>query len=168
MTELYKAAAAHVIRAYLLEKVQSILGWTNVNGLAPIIPNSQEPELTNADKPFIVYGYSTAPYGVMWELCVENIAFTIYSDDQEDINKAVNLIIDLFRRFDWSAAEINTYIGSSSVNLFKNFDIKFTQVTASSADGPSQEGGRRSGFVSIRVEYSHNLDNSGLRAQVAS
>lgn len=162
----YDVSAAHVVRGFLLSKLNSELGWTKVNGLDPIIPLQQEPEMTNSDKPFIVYSYSTVTYGTMWEMCVDNIAFSVYSNNENDIISAMNLIIDLFKRADWSADDVNSFVSASPVAKFKPFDFKTIMVTASSSDGGSQEGGRKSGFVSIRAEYTHLLDNRGLRSTV--
>ena len=163
MPDVYDISGAHVIRAFLLDKVRTRLGWTDVNGLAPIAPSQQEPELTNSDKPFMIYAYSTQPYGVMWELCADSVAYTIYSDNPVEIRRAMSYMVDLFKRQDWAAAEVNGFISSSTVQEFKAFDFKTISVTASSSDGAAQEGGRKSGFVSIRAEYTHLLDNNGMR-----
>lgn len=156
----YEISGVHPIRAFLLDRVTTVLGWTKVNNLDPIAPVQQEPEFTNSNKPFIIYSYSTVPYGEMWELCVENISFVVYSDDEIDIRRAVNYMIALFKRADDSANDINKFVSASSNAAFKSFDFKTVSVTGSSSDGGVQEGGRQSGFVSVRAEYTNTADNT--------
>jgi hypothetical protein len=120
----------------------------------------QQPEFTNADKPFIIYTYTTTPYGVHWERCVENIGLSIYSDNEEEVRRAINYLIVLMKRNDWTAADVNKFISQSSNMAFKPFDFKTISVTASASDGGMQEGGRLSGYVALRAEYTHEQDNT--------
>jgi hypothetical protein len=64
-------------------------------------------------------------------------------------------MIDLLRRSDWSAKNINDFISPS------RFDFKFVEVlSASGPDEFTQEGGRQGAMIVIRYEYTVNIDSN--------
>lgn len=110
----------------------------NSAGLAivPIVPGHQWAQLndmTNGKFPFIVYNYAMSTYASEWWLCREQCAYIIYDSDEERLRAIHAYMIDLLKRFDWTARSIN----DSSVTA-SNFDFKY--VSLISATGPDDTG----------------------------
>ena len=128
--------------------------------LVPIIPSQQVPEFNNliGDKPYIVYDFSVEDYGDdQWWICQESALFSIVSTDYLLISAITNAMVDIFRRMDESARDLNTSIGAS--NLFKFHTFKLNMA---SAPAPfTEEGGRQIGQIEIMYKYSRNLDSNG-------
>jgi len=58
-----KIMAPHVLNGYVwaVLKANTTMIESNYGGLRPIIPASQEPEFTQYNKPFLVYGFAEDP-----------------------------------------------------------------------------------------------------------
>lgn len=138
----------------------------NASGIAmtPIIPTQQQPAFTNiaGGAPFIVYNYTMSPYPSEWWLCREQCAYVIYDDNEERLRAIQNYMIDLMKRMDWTAREIN---GSGLIP--GGFDFKYIQLmSASGPDEFSSEGGRQGAMVVIGYEYTVDINSeegNGLR-----
>jgi hypothetical protein len=174
----YTAVGAHKINAWLWSLLKGFEYKTGEKAfgayfdsgnsagikIVPMIPTQQEPELVNiaGGAPFIVYNYVISSYASEWWVCREQLAYVIYDDDEERLRAIQNYMVDLLKRFDWTARSINSYLGSS------NYDFKYVQVTnAVSPDEFDTEGGRQGAMVTINYEYTVDLngtEGNGLRA----
>jgi hypothetical protein len=167
MTANYKIDSANEIRKYLWGEMLT-LGIFDENKyysdslksvINPIVPVQQSPELNQflSGKKHIVYDKIGMSYDQLWPICTEQILFTIYSTDVSEIAEIRNLMVDLFRRMDESARDINRWDGLSD-------KIKFHSIYISdiSATSPSQEiQGFLSADIVLEVKYSRITDNSG-------
>jgi len=131
--------------------------------LIPIVPTQQQPQLLDISggAPFIVYNYIISTRASEWWLTREQCAYVIYDNDEARLRAIHGYMIDLLRRQDWTARDVNN---ASSTD--KRFDFKYVKMT--SAAGPdefSTEGGRQGAMVVIDYEYTMdmNTDSSGLR-----
>lgn len=168
MTVNYSKSASFEIRSFLWEKLKeyNLLdendyiadGFTNP--LIPIIPSQQVPEFNNliGDKPYIVYDIAVENYEPdAWWVCQESMLFSIVSTDYLKIFSITNAMIDLFRRMDDSAKDLNIFLGVDDT-------FKFYNLTVNMASAPSpfeEEGGRQIGQIEIMYRYSRNLDSGG-------
>lgn len=173
----YSLSGIHVINNFVWARLQSVLGWTTILdagsgiNLVPIVVAQQQPELTNSDKPFIVYSYAPAGRDNSLGLQMEQAAYVVYSENETEIRSAINYLVDLLDRQDWTAANINDYIRGLPANTFNNRRkvFEFKNVEVLSAGGPEeavQEGGRQSGSIVIRYQYTVDQDVthfSGMR-----
>jgi hypothetical protein len=167
VTTNYKIDSANEMRKFLWNelKAEGIFKETdyfsdNVNEtIIPIIPVQQIPEMNqflNAKK-HIVYDKTSMTYESNWLVCNEKMQFTLYAVDVSEINEMRNFLVDLFRRSDESARDINNFIGNSS-------KIRFHTIYMSdiSPIAPSEEiQGFLSADVIIDVKYSRDVDPSG-------
>jgi hypothetical protein len=126
--------------------------------LIPILPVQQQPELNQflSGKKHIVFDKIGSSYNNLWTICDEKIMFTIYAIDIDDITEIRNLIIDVFRRMDDSAKDMNLAMPSSK---FKYHNILILDI---SPTAPSMElQGFLSADIVIEVKYSRITDPAG-------
>lgn len=166
MTVNYADTAFSKVRGFLWDKLQvaNILnpadyiatGFTDP--LVPIIPVQQVPEFNNliGDKPYLIYDYDINDYGDEWFVCEENLIFTIVSTSFEKIVEITQFMVDLFRRMDETANDINAWQDSTSKFKFFTFILS----GASSPTPYEEEGGRQMGEIKITYRYSRHLDSS--------
>jgi hypothetical protein len=164
VTTDHKQSAIHGINQYLWSQLENNLSWDLIRGMIPIFPAQQQPEPTESEQPFIVYNWTVSTPWVTFELQTEQAAYIIYGNNSEVV-QAMNLIIDRLRRYDWSAQDVNVYLGQHGSTEAKKFDYKHIHVlSATSPDAASQEGGRSAGIVTIRYEFTVPLTDRGLKA----
>lgn len=167
MTVNYADTAVSKIRQYVWDNLTTakILKESDyiadgfITPLVPIIPTQQVPEFNNllGGKTYMVYDFETIGYDEQWFICQENLIFTIVSNDYSKIVEITQFLIDLFRRNDESATDINSWQDSASKFKFHTFILK----TASSPTPVTEEGGRQMGEIEITYKYSRNTDSSG-------
>lgn len=170
----YSKDAVVEIRNYLWYKIKQdgILSQNdyldgNGNTIVPIIPVQQIPEMTsfflgptsaNEDnKTHIVYDKIGISYEENWTICCEQIVFTIYAIDYNKITIMRNYMMDLFRRMDESARDINRWSGLS--DKFKFYSIFIADIS------PTEPSEELQGFFStdiiLEVKYSRMVDSVG-------
>lgn len=139
----------------------------NGNTIVPIIPVQQVPEMTNFflgptsanedNKTHIVYDKIGISYEDNWTICCEQIIFTIYAIDYEKITIMRNYMMDLFRRMDESARDINAWTGKSPEFKFHSVFIADISPTQ-----PSQEiQGFLAEEVVLELKYSRHANING-------
>jgi hypothetical protein len=141
--------------------LQDELGWTkddyaDENGVTyvPIVTPQQEKIFNAMDKPYIVYSFSRGATSTAWFVENEIGAFAIYSSNEEDIRKVINLCQTKFNRRDDSAQDLNDYVQTTLGDNYKQFEYK--TIWVSTVQGPepaTEEGGRRDGLITINMNY---------------
>lgn len=127
--------------------------------LIPILPVQQQPELNQflSGKKHIVYDKIGMSYEDNWVICCEQVLFTIYSTEVDEINEIRNFMTDTFRRMDESARDVNQYDGISGT--FKFYSIFIADISNIS---PSEElKGFLSTDVVLEVKYSRHITPDG-------
>jgi hypothetical protein len=127
--------------------------------IIPIIPVQQQPELNQFlnGKKHVVYDKIGMSYEENWVICCEQILFTIYSTQVDEINEIRNLMVDTFRRMDESARDVNHYDAISGT--FKFYSIYIADISNTS---PSEElQGFLSTDVILEVKYSRHITPDG-------
>lgn len=126
--------------------------------IIPIIPVQQSPEMDQFlnGKKHIVYDKIGLSFEDIWLLACEKILFTIYSTDVTEIYEIRNLMMDLFRRMDESAQDVNNSIGSSKLKFHSIHVIETSPIE------PSLElKGFMSTDVILEAKYSRTTDSKG-------
>jgi hypothetical protein len=126
--------------------------------IIPIIPVQQSPEMNQflSGKTHIVYDKMGSTYEENWMICCEKISFTIYSVDFAEINIIRNMMIDVFRRMDESARDLNQSKSTSKI-IFHN-----TMILEMSPTEPSTElAGFLAADVILEVKYSRTVGPKG-------
>jgi len=126
--------------------------------IIPIIPVQQSPEMNQflSGKTHIVYDKMGSTYEENWMICCEKISFTIYSVDFSEINIIRNMMIDVFRRMDESARDLNQSKSTNKI-IFHN-----TMILEMSPTEPSTElAGFLAADVILEVKYSRTVGPKG-------
>ena len=161
----YKYVASYDIRKALLNELQThdlydpndyyADGFTDP--LEPIVPAQQVPEFNNLlpGKTYIIYDVVQRNTGVAWWMSEETITFDITSRNAAEIQTYINLITDVFRRYDKSAKEVNLVLSPNSPYTYYYFRIDNADPVQAFMD----EGGFMSGLVSITYSYSREVNS---------
>jgi hypothetical protein len=166
MTVDYSIDAMYEIRRHLWEeltlskliKPSDYYIENTGNEIIPIIPVQQQPDLNQflSGKTHIVYDKIGMSYEENWMICCEKLLFTIYSTDVSEINSIRNLMIDVFRRMDDSARDLNLSRNTDKL-IFHN-----TMVVETTPTEPSMElQGFLATDVILEVKYSRTTDRLG-------
>lgn len=163
----YSALAVADIRKYIWQKIQDagILSSDDYyvdsldTHLVPIVPAQQIPEFDNllAGRTYMFYDFETKLIPVQWWMIDEKFTLTILSQNYDVINKINNLIVDLFRRYDESAADLNGFLGDNSNFLYRYINLD----SAMSPEPFESEGDYQYGVVSISYQYSRKTGADG-------
>jgi hypothetical protein len=165
MTPDYTKVASYDVRSFLWSQLQSS-GLFNAatytadgftTPLIPILPAQQVPEFNNLlpGKTYIIYdvAQSHARNTNFW-MFEESMTFEITSRNPTEIQTIVNFFIDLFRRYEKSATDINvTLVAGSKFNF-----LWFAVDSADPVQSFQNEGGFMNGVVTIRYAYTREID----------
>jgi hypothetical protein len=143
------------------EKVFKAYSFASPGGVSitPFAQGGPLPALMNiaGAPPFIVFGYTTGA-GVNWEITREQAAYVIWDSNTARLRRIQNYMKALLERFDWTAREVNAFLGVSP------FDFKYVQVTTATSPDPAlSEEGRQKGLLVAAFEYTLDRDQSGMR-----
>jgi hypothetical protein len=164
---VYDLISTNNIRQYIWDAVKNanILDVNNYyadgfsESLNPIIPAQEVPEFNNLlpGRTYMLYDYETKVIPVQWWMSEESMTISIISQNYEKVVQVQNLIVDLFRRYDQSASDINSYNGHSS-----SFIFHYTAIDSVMSPEPfHNEGDYQIGSVSFSYSYSRKTDSTG-------
>jgi hypothetical protein len=181
MAEDYRVVGAHEINKWLWSKLKNFEYKPSVKAfkdykdsgnsagynIVPLVPGYQWPQMsdiTGNKSPYIVYNYIMSSYASEWWICKEQCAYVIYDFDEERLRAIHAYIIDLMKRMDWTARELNI-----SSDVSDKFDFKYVQLT--SASGPDDfavttEKTLRGAMVVVSYEYTTDMstqEGNGMR-----
>lgn len=163
----YDLNGVHVLNKFIWASLveAGLMSDADYSGLVPIIPTQQVPVFNDmaSGKPFIVYTYMVASYDVDLWANVEQVTYRIFSDNERRLRQVTNFLIDLCKRHDWTASDVNSWLDNSTLPADgddRKFDFKYVQVVgATSAEPSSQEGGRQDSSVTVRMAFTHDTDS---------
>lgn len=139
---------------------------SDYGNLIPIVPVSEEPELTQYDKPYIVYGFAGDPTQTGNYRQRGTLTLVVRSTNFQEITTILNILNHTFNRQDEAARDINEY--TETVAQFVG--IRFGTTSVAFVEGPEpeeREGGRESGLISIRFDYFVNYSVKTNKSQWA-
>ena len=124
--------------------------------LIPIIPTQQVPEFNNLlpGKTYITYDILQRNHGVQWWISDEDMVMRIISRSNTKILTISNFLTDLFRRYEKTAVDINSYLDSQSPFKFLYFKLESSDPIQPFED----EGGYMSGDFAISYSYTRQVD----------
>lgn len=167
MTVNYKLDSVYELRKFLWQNLVTLDVFNeddyysdNIGDtLIPILPVQQSPEMNQflSGKKHIIYDKIGISYDDMWQICTEQVLFTIYALSFDEINEIRNVMIDLFRRMDDTATDINRWAGISS--KFKFFSIYISDMSPTSPSDEMQ--GFLAADVVLEIKYARDIGTNG-------
>lgn len=163
----YKLDAIYEIRKYLWDALVNLEIFDpeeyysdNIGSkeIIPIVPVQQSPELAQflSGKKHIVYDKINMQYDTNWLICNEQFLFTVYATDYSEINEIRNVFLDLFRRMDESARDVNYF------DISDKFKFHTIYISDISPTAPSDEiKGFYGTDIVLEVKYSRITDETG-------
>jgi len=149
-------SAVYALNSFTWKLLEKNLGWTTYQGVTPIIPTSQQPELMQSGKPFIVYGSAFQPPGHLYALNTESIAYTVYGTSVTEVNKIAQLLWDVFKQQDDAAAMVNNWLSKEVATRGSHRGVYFGTVRATmidKAEPADEEGGFVSALIMLETRY---------------
>ena len=156
-------SAVYALNSYTWKLLQTNLGWEAYQGVPPIIPTSQQPELMESGKPFIVYGSAFQPATDLYALNTESIAYVIYGTKVTEVNTIATLLYETFKRQDDAAADVNAWLGlEGTTRTGGNRGVTFGSIRTTmveKAEPADEEGGFVSALVMLEARYTSDESN---------
>jgi hypothetical protein len=169
MADYSKTALTNVLKVLWRElKDSSVL---NPNDYPPVYrdpfgpifsvqQSGQREQFIRPDAPYIVYDYDIVGYDTDWVICQDRLTFKIYSTTLTETIKIMNVMLDLFRRFDESAKTVNEYV--KDVDPTSPFAYKYFSLTEANSPNPAAElQGELEADLAIVYSYTRDLNSEG-------
>ena len=167
----YSKSAFYDVRNWMLSELYAsgVLRNTDYSNSSPIVPIQQIPEAFDnnswqdagmpADAPFIVYDIIVpGSYDTEYWNMRDEIVLWIYDYDLDKILEIKELLVDIFRRFDESARDINEFIeNTDSPFRFQYFDV----YSGLPSDEAKQVLGRMGVNIVISYQYTRQTQANG-------
>lgn len=154
-------APVYLIRAYTWELLKKndpdVWKESNYGGNVPIVPLSEEPELSQYPGPHIVYGYANDGSGDLYARRRGSVTFAIYDQNFRRLTKTMNILQTAFEREDEAARDVNAYTSTKPQFLGLNFGYIRT-VFVEGGTPEDNEGGNQSALITISFEYHVDYD----------
>lgn len=168
MTVDYINTAAGIIRGYVWENLQAD-GILNPNDyiadgftkpLVPLIPLSDVPQFKNLlpGMPYIIWDFSINGYTEDFWICEEEMTFSIVHNDRNKLIQITMYLVDLLRRMDVTARELEKY--EESVADVPKFNFHSVYINNLNNTPEVDEGDILVGEAWIRYTYSRLIDDN--------
>jgi hypothetical protein len=164
MTADYTRVASYDVRKAILQELvnaklinlNSYIADGFTKPLEPIIPAQQVPEFNNLmpAKTYIIYDVIQKSRGVQWWISEESMTLEITSTSSEEVQTIINFLIDLVRRYDLSAKDINLEVNPTSPFTFLWFHLE----SADPIQPFQTEGGFMTGMLTFHYAYTRQTD----------
>lgn len=154
----YKSkSAVYALNSYTWKLLQVNLGWEDYNGVPPIIPTAQQPEMLASGKAFIVYGSAMHPPDHLYALNTEAVSYLIYAPTSTEANNVASLFYETFKRQDDAATDVNDWLAKESATRTGGHrGVNFATIRSimiEKAEPADEEGGFVSALVMLETKY---------------
>lgn len=161
----YRYSGVHVLNDYLTNKLitNGLLDATKYQGIVPFFPN-QQTAFTNAlPGAFFVYTYQKVGRESEFGKKMEQAVYTLYDTDSRRIRDILNFTSELLERLDIVGQEVTDFAAARG-EYPNHFDFKYIRLLSGNSPEPFDvPDGRLAAIITIRYEYTVDLDDSGMR-----
>lgn len=166
MTDFNATSAVYALNSYTWKLLEANLGWKKHDGMVPIIPLAQQPELMEAGTSFIVYGASRPSAQHLYALERQTVVYNIFSESSTTADKVAELLYQAFMRQDDAAADVNDHLANEveKGKRAKHRGVHFATIRSYAVQDqePSEyEGGYSK--ISVVVEMVFTRDDTGIK-----
>jgi len=157
-----KVIPAHILRLYAWDVLQANGLLETINGLIPIIPLEDEPQVADAQMSYIIYGYGENNDARIPEIRRGSMVFRIKARRFGELGPINNALTRAFQGQDIPAARINQWKAkNSNAAAFANISFKTTESVYVEGGYPEDaEGGPLIGIV--HITYSVTIQDPGF------
>lgn len=138
--------------AWAVLKENTEMDESDYNGLVPVVPVAEEPDIIEFGHPYLVYGYALDSTADLQQRKTGSMSMAIYSANFRELTTILTVLTTAFERQDDAAEDINEY--TTKIPGF--IGIRFGSVSIGFVEGGTpedSEGGRQSGLINIRFDY---------------
>jgi hypothetical protein len=160
-----KILPAHIIRLYAWDVLQANTDLQPINGYIPVIALDDEPRVADAQKTYVIYGYSDNNDPRSYEIRRGVVAFNVKARSFSELGQITNALSRAFENCDISAAQVNAWSSLFPDNPFHG--IRFTTLETIYVEGgfpEKSEGGPLHGLVNVSYEVIINDETFVLPA----
>lgn len=157
-----KTNPAELLRTYTWEMLRENGVLKLINGLVPVAPIEDVPELRNSEHPYIIYGYSESDQAG-YEIIEGSYAMRIIARNTNELKHISNIVAEAFRGGDETARSVNAWTDSYTKKYNDSLEdgldlegIRFTwihTVLVESPDPSETEGGEVEGSIMVNYRY---------------
>jgi len=129
---------------------------SNFDGLIPIVPLNEEPELTEFDGPRAIYEYTMSQRGTAYYRGQGSVIFAVRDHNFHRMARALNILDNALGREDESARDVNDFVEFLKENRSIDFDVSFGHIRLNfveSGTGEIEEAGPLTGVISVSFDY---------------
>lgn len=158
MTISNKIMPAHILRLYIWDLFTNNTGLQKVNGLVPIVPIEDEPQLADAGQTYFVYGFAESQSGPFHEIRRGIFSLRYSTQDFSTVGEITTTISRAFENPDDASKNVNawsSYYGDDAASD-PFIGIRFTSLEVTYTEGgepPDTEGGPIEGIINIGYNY---------------
>lgn len=157
MVKYKENSATYALNSYVRKLLEANLGLKKYQGLVPIVPVAQQPEMLQSNSAFLVYGSSHHPPSELYQHRRDAVSYAVYAPSSTEVNSIVELLFDVFQRQDDAAMDANDWLGVEAQGRGYDRGIFFTSIRSTMAnkaeDAPDEEGGYAMGLVMVEMNY---------------
>lgn len=149
----------YLLRGYAWEvlKRNTSMKESDYDGMIPIVPLAEEPEILTFGKPYMVYGYALNSSDSLYARKSGSMTFAIYNPNFRELTKILAVLTTAFERQDDAARDVNRW--SSTIPQFVGINFGYINIGFVEGGTPEDtEGGAQSALINIRFEYYVDYD----------
>lgn len=155
----------HAVNRYLWSRIEqeNILSKTDYNGLTPIVPVEETPDLITViesqsgvgSHPYIVYAWNRLSGGSDWYLKTHQIAYAVRSADDDKMRQLINLFEQEFQDYDRAALRLNQFLGTlPDSNPLKKYQFKHLSLATLGGQLPAEaENGVSESLITVSATF---------------
>lgn len=156
----------HAVNRYLWSRIEAhgILSRDNYNGLTPIVPVEETPDLLTiidaqpgvGSHPYIVYAWNKLNNnGSEWYLKTHQIAYAVRSADDDKLRQLINLFEQEFQDLDRAALRVNQFLGGLPAgNVLKSYQFKHISLSTLGGGLPAEaENGVSESLITVSATF---------------
>jgi hypothetical protein len=149
---------AYIIRLYLWQILLEAEALTLINGKIPVIPLEDEPELSDAGKSYIIYGYAENEATIVDEIRRGTFAARVIARNTNELDRIISIISRAFESPNIATEGLNRFSTAYANDAL--IGIRFTYAKTGHTEGfnaSPAESGPVEGMLTITYRYINHL-----------
>jgi hypothetical protein len=154
-----KVVAPNILALYTWELLSNNTSMQLINGKIPVIPFDDDPLMSDADAPYLIYGFSEAYNTGIREVQKGVFSLRISARTAAEMNEILTVISTAFNEGDTTASHINAWSSTNPDLVGITFGYA-KAILVEGAEGSETENGPLYGLINIDYRYVRDTSNS--------